>query len=70
MPKTLNASGKDPETELIKTIFQKNDVVVDFGAGKGRFFEELVLASNPGENLLLSNGKNCLSKRFLMITDF
>ncbi len=37
-------SGKDPETELIQTIFKKDDIVVDYGAGKGRFLEELALS--------------------------
>lgn len=40
-PDTLGASGNDPQTELVQTILHKDDIVVDFGAGKGRFFEEL-----------------------------
>ncbi len=51
LPGTLSAKGKDPETELIKPIFKKNDVVVDYGAGKGRFFEELALASDPKDRI-------------------
>lgn len=40
-PDVVSAKGGDPQTELVRPIFKKNDVVVDFGVGKGRFLEEL-----------------------------
>ena len=39
----VGAKGGDPQTELVRPIFKKNDLVVDFGVGKGRFLEELAL---------------------------
>lgn len=43
-PKTLNASGDDPQTNLIETVLNPNNVVIDYGAGKGRFLEELSIS--------------------------
>ncbi len=43
-PDTVEASGNDPQTQLIETILHEGDVVVDYGVGKGRFFEELSLS--------------------------
>lgn len=43
-PETLGASGNDPQTELLQSIFNSGDVIVDFGAGKGRFLEELAMS--------------------------
>lgn len=45
-PDTISASGNDPQTNMIQTFLQPNDVVVDFGVGKGRFFEELAISGN------------------------
>lgn len=44
-PETLPAVGGDPQTELFRTVFREGDTVVDFGAGKGRFLEELFWAA-------------------------
>lgn len=38
-PDTLSASGHDPQTSMIQLC--EGNLVLDFGAGKGRFFEEL-----------------------------
>lgn len=43
-PLTLPATGKDPQVETLIPLFCEGDIVVDYGAGKGRFFEELALA--------------------------
>ena len=40
-PDTLSATKKDPQTEITNMILKPDDVVVDYGAGKGRFFEGL-----------------------------
>lgn len=42
-PLTLSATGKDPQVETIVPLLHKGDIVIDYGAGKGRFFEELAL---------------------------
>ena len=42
-PLTLPATGRDPQVEFILPIFHEGDTVLDYGAGKGRFFEELAL---------------------------
>lgn len=42
-PLTLPATGRDPQVEFVLPIFHEGDTVVDYGAGKGRFFEELAL---------------------------
>lgn len=42
-PVTLESSSNDPQTNMIQSILKENDVVLDYGAGKGRFFEELAL---------------------------
>ena len=49
LPATLEASGNDSQTSMIQTILHENDVVLDYGAGKGRFFEELASTS---ENII------------------
>ena len=38
--------NNDPSTELVKEIVQQKDVIVDFGAGKGRFLESYYLDNN------------------------
>ena len=38
---TEGKSRTDVEVALVKTELHPNDIVVDYGAGKGRFFEEL-----------------------------
>ena len=38
-------NGNDPQVGMLGTIFHPNDVVVDFGAGKGRVLGELSLGS-------------------------
>lgn len=43
-PLTLPATGKDPQVETMIPLFKAGDIIVDYGAGKGRFFEELALA--------------------------
>lgn len=47
-PVALEASGGDPQTGMIQTLLHENDVVLDYGAGKGRFFEELA-STNENE---------------------
>lgn len=42
-PDTLPAKPGDPENETIRQILKAGDVVVDYGVGKGRFFEGLGL---------------------------
>lgn len=42
-PDTLGAVGEDPQTDIIATMFKPNDIVVDFGVGKGRLIEELAM---------------------------
>ncbi len=50
-PETVaGKDGKDVEVGLIKLELSPNDVVVDYGAGKGRFLEELCLGGGVGEN--------------------
>lgn len=50
-PETVaGKDGKDVEVGLIKLELLPNDVVVDYGAGKGRFLEELCLGGGVGEN--------------------
>lgn len=44
-PETLPAAGGDPQAELFRSAFREGDFVVDFGAGKGRFLEELFWAA-------------------------
>lgn len=49
-PKTIaGKDGKDIEVDMIKLELSPNDVVVDYGAGKGRFLEELFLGGGIGE---------------------
>lgn len=43
LPLTLPATGQDPQVEFVLPIFREGDTVLDYGAGKGRFFEELAL---------------------------
>lgn len=40
-PDVLSAIGNDPETDLIKQHIKLNNIIIDFGAGKGRLLEEL-----------------------------
>lgn len=43
-PPTLpGKDGNDAEVEMIRTMLISGDIVVDYGAGKGRFWEELAL---------------------------
>lgn len=42
-PLTLPATGNDPQVGMLFPLFQEGDTVVDYGAGKGRFLEELAL---------------------------
>ena len=44
-PDVVGAVGADPQTDMIRTILQTDNIVVDFGAGKGRFLEELALSA-------------------------
>lgn len=48
--------GKDIEVGLIKQGLSPDDVVVDYGAGKGRFLEELCLGGGIAEE----NGRCCI----------
>lgn len=45
LPETLPAIGSDSQVELFRSAFREADCVVDFGAGKGRFLEELFWAA-------------------------
>lgn len=40
----LGATGNDPQAELVRLMLKEGDTVVDYGVGKGRLLEELVLA--------------------------
>lgn len=45
-PSTLpGKDGNDAEVAMIRTILSTGDVIVDYGAGKGRFWEELALGN-------------------------
>lgn len=49
-PQTVaGKDGKDVEVGLIKLDISPGDVIVDYGAGKGRFLEELCLGSDYAE---------------------
>lgn len=37
--------GNDPQVDMIRTMLSSGDVVVDYGAGRGRFLEELALGN-------------------------
>lgn len=56
-PETVaGKDGKDIEVGLIKLELSPDDVVVDYGAGKGRFLEELCLGGGVAEK----NGRCCI----------
>lgn len=40
-PETLGAKSKDPQNMIISQLLKPGDLVVDYGVGKGRFFEGL-----------------------------
>lgn len=40
-PSVISAKGNDPETDLVEENIDSDDVIIDFGAGKGRLLEEL-----------------------------
>lgn len=42
--------GSDKQVAMVRTILHSGDVVVDYGAGKGRFFEELALSDGRTED--------------------
>ena len=45
-PPTLpGKDGNDAEVAMIRTILSSGDIIVDYGAGKGRFWEELALGN-------------------------
>ncbi len=46
----LGATGNDPQAELVRLMLKEGDTVVDYGVGKGRLLEELVLAG--GNNFI------------------
>lgn len=39
----LDATGNDPQAELVRLMIKDGDTIVDYGAGKGRLLEELAL---------------------------
>lgn len=57
-PLTLPATGNDPQVKMLFPLFQEGDTVVDYGAGKGRFLEELAL-----EDLALEDKRTHIAEK-------
>lgn len=50
-PPTLpGKDGNDAEVAMIRTILSTGDIIVDYGAGKGRFWEELALGKGETQD--------------------